>query len=183
METALIADILDARRPSLTEFLVKTGAGKEVTFRQQKAQMDLSLDGLQVVRTYTVKTGDVAVRIQADLTLLSGNLFTFKTGTPPEIAKIKEPGFMTLSAGPTDELTFEVNEYPRLEGTIDQETFEFLTRYIEAGQGSISGTIDVQLDGVHVDEVAPGDDLSYLLQAKQPVTVLEVLEVSVATAI
>lgn len=90
---------------------------------------------------------------------------------------------MTLSAGPTDELTFEVNEYPRLEGTIDQETFEFLTRYIEAGQGSISGTIDVQLDGVHVDEVAPGDDLSYLLQAKQPVTVLEVLEVSVATAI
>ena len=35
---------------------------------------------------------------------------------------------MTLSAGPTDELTFEVNEYPRLEGTIDQETFEFLTR-------------------------------------------------------
>lgn len=70
----MIADILDARRPSLTEFLVKTGAGKEVTFRQQKAQMDLSLDGLQVVRTYTVKTGDVAVRIQADLTLLSGNL-------------------------------------------------------------------------------------------------------------
>lgn len=179
----MIDDILDARRPSVTEFLVRTGAGRDVTLKQQIAQMDLSLDGLQVVRTYTVKTGDVAVRIQAHLTLLSGNLFTFKTGTLPEIAKISEPGLMTLSAGPTDELTLEVDEYPRLKGTIDQKTFEFLTGYIEAGHGSMSGTIDVQLDGVHVDEVAPGDDLTYLLQAKQPVKVLEVLEVSVATPI
>lgn len=179
----MIDDILDARRPSVTEFLVRPSVGSDVTFKKQVARMDLSLDGLQVVRTYTVKSGEIAVRIQADLTLLSGNLFTFKTGTPPEFARISEPGLLTLSAGPTDNLTFEVDKYPSLEGTIDQKTFEFLTRYIETGHGSISGTIDVLLDGVHVDEVAPGDDLSYLLEAKQRVKVLEVLEVSVGTAL
>lgn len=179
----MIDDIADARRPSIQEFTIKTSAGTQVAFKQQHSPITIGLTGLRVIRTFRPKQDGTEIVIQADIEMLEGNLFTFKTGSPPEFTKIAEDGIMTLRSGAADELIFDVGEYPRLNGRIDKKTFDFMVGWIDAGKGSLTGDIELELESVHVDEVAPGEDHSYLIQANQEVKVLEVHSVSVSTAL